>query len=232
VQDSRPGAFDPDALAAFQAMADQVAVALDNARLFTENQAALEASRRAYGVLSRQAWIELLHNRGDWGYRYTHQSVAPITDEWPPEILQAVQAGQRVQPGPGPFKGEEGGNEAALAVPLKVRDQVVGALSFRKSESKHTWAAEEVALLETLTEQLGLALESARLYQDTQRRAARERLTREITDQMRRATSVEGIVQTTVDALFNVLETSRAFACLEAAPEAGDDGADGISHPS
>jgi GAF domain-containing protein len=85
-------------------------------------------------------------------------------------------------------------------------------------------------LLETLTQQLCLALESARLYQDTQRRAARERLAREITDEIRRAGDVEGIVRTTVDKLFHVLGTSRAFAQLDAAPTAGGNGSAGISH--
>jgi hypothetical protein len=65
-------------------------------------------------------------------------------------------------------------------------------------------------------------LESARLYQEAQRRAARERLTREITDKMRRATDVEGIVQTVVDELFGALGTSRAFVRLGVAPPTRD----------
>jgi GAF domain-containing protein len=78
--------------------------------------------------------------------------------------------------------------------------------------------------LELITEQLGASLESARLYQDTQRRAARERLTREITDELRRATSAEGIIQTAVDELYRVLGTSRAFGKLKAAPASQDRG--------
>jgi GAF domain-containing protein len=96
----------------------------------------------------------------------------------------------------------------------------------RKPEDAGEWTAEEVALIQTLTEQLGVALESARLYQDAQRRAVRERLTREITDKVRRVTDVEGIVQAAVDELFSALGTSRAFVRLGAAPSAQDDGGD------
>ena len=78
--------------------------------------------------------------------------------------------------------------------------------------------------METLTEQLSVALESARLYQDAQHRAARERLTREITDKMRRATGVEGIVQTAVDELFDVLGASHTFVRLGDGPSAPEDG--------
>jgi GAF domain-containing protein len=107
-----------------------------------------------------------------------------------------------------------------MTVPLKVRDQVIGVLNFEKGAEDNGWTSEEMVLLEALVDQLGQALESARLYQETQRRAARERLTREITDELHRATSAEAVVQTAVDALFRVLGTSRAFGQLESAPPA------------
>jgi GAF domain-containing protein len=112
-------------------------------------------------------------------------------------MLQALQAGQSVQ--------EDDQGELALAIPLKVRDQVIGVLDFRKDTSGRSWTDEEKVLLETLAEQLGVALESARLYQDTQRRAARERLTREITDNIRAATSVEDAMQRAVQEISRVL---------------------------
>jgi predicted TIM-barrel enzyme len=73
-------------------------------------------------------------------------------------------------------------------------------------------------LLEQIAEQLRAALESARLYEDVQRTAARERLTREITDELHRVTATEGIVQTAVDTRFKMSGMSRAFGQLEAAP--------------
>jgi GAF domain-containing protein len=133
-------------------------------------------------------------------------------------MLQALQVGHSVQ--------DHNGNEHTLAVPLKVRGQAVGVLSFEKGEADGVWTSEEIGLLETLVDQLGQALESARLYHDSLRRAARERLTREITDELRRATSAESIVQTAVDSLFGVLGASRAFGQLEAASSAQDTGAD------
>jgi GAF domain-containing protein len=78
-----------------------------------------------------------------------------------------------------------------------------------------------------VVEQASLALENARLYQYTQRRAIRERLTREITDKMRRATSVEDIVRTTVDELSRALGASRTFIQLGTAPSKSDTSDDG-----
>lgn len=209
IQDDQAGAFDEDTIAVLQTMADQVAVALDNARLFTESQEALEASRRAYGELSREAWVKLLRTQPDLGYRSHEEGVSRSGGVWRSDVERALQMGETVQ-------SEEADDEGKLplAVPIKVRDDVIGMLDTYKLAGAGRWTAEEVELLETLAGRLGEALESARLYQDTQRRAARERLTREIVDKMRRATSVEDMVRTAVDELFSTLGTSRAFVRL------------------
>ncbi len=206
VQSDQPAAFDQDTIVILQTMADQLAVALDNARLFAEGQAALEAAQRAYGELSYQAWAELASNRTDWGYRYAHKSINPATGDWRPEMLQAVQAGHSLQ---------EDGEMPALAIPLKVRDQAIGALSFRKSEGGGTWTDDEVALLETLTEQLGVALESARLYQDTQRRAAHERMINEITARIRSSVRLEAILDSAVREISRATDASYAMIDLD-----------------
>jgi GAF domain-containing protein len=206
VQSDQPDAFDPDTVAALQTMADQVAVALDNARLFTESQEALEATRRAYGELSRQAWANLLQARADWGYSYMRQSVAPAGGNWSTEMRQAAQMGQAVQ--------GDAAEGPSLALPLRVRDQVVGALGFYKSAPDEPWTMEEKALLETLVGQLGVALESAQLFEETQRRAAREQAIRQVTERMRAAVDVEAILQTTVAELTTALGVPRAYVRL------------------
>jgi GAF domain-containing protein/HAMP domain-containing protein len=193
IQSTVPNAFDRDTVTLLQTMADQVAVALDNARLFAETQASLEAERRAYGELSREAWREILKSRSEWGYDYLNASIMPAREDWTPAMQRAARNGQSVQ------DWTDGGSDVAtLAVPLRVRGRVVGVLSFGKDEPGQSWTAEEQTLLETLVEELGLALESARLYEDTQRRAAREHLISEVTSQMRETLEMETVLNTAV----------------------------------
>jgi hypothetical protein len=68
--------------------------------------------------------------------------------------------------------------------------------------------------LETIAEQLDSALEGARLYQDTQRRAAREQAIRHVTEEMRRAVDVESILQNTVTELARAMGAPRAYVRL------------------
>jgi GAF domain-containing protein len=205
VQSTQPGAFDQDTITALQTMTDQVAVALDNARLFTESRAALEAERRVYGEVGRQAWAELLRTRTDWGYRYAHKAIAPAEGDWRADMRQAARTGQTVQRSPEIAAGGNGASGPALAIPLKLRGQVMGVLGFRRSESGERWTTEAVTLLETLAEQLSLALESARLYQDTQRRAEYERLTGEVTARMRETLDVDAVLQAAVHEMRQML---------------------------
>ena len=221
-QSDRTDAFEPSTVAVLQTMADQLAVALDNARLYEESQQALEATRRAYDQLSRQAWTELLSTQPKLGYSLAGQSVVPVEGAWQPEMLEAVRSGQPVVQALGPsFAGGSGDVSegdaaagAALALPLKVRSDVIGVLSLHKDSDEEGWAAAEIELVQRLVEQVGTTLESARLFQETQRRAAREQAIRRITERMRGAVDVEAILQNTVAELARALGVPRAYVRL------------------
>ncbi len=190
VQSDHPDVFDGVAIEVLQSMADQIAVALDNARLFAESKAALEAERRAYGQYSRETWSQMMRTGLTPGYAYARKHLLPIGDERSPEIDAALREDKTVV-----MTDPDG---ATLALPVQVRGQTIGVVDLRKSAESGGWSQEEIALMETLAEQLGVALESARLYQDTQRRAMRERLINEITARIRSAITTEGVLNVAV----------------------------------
>ena len=219
VQSDRPAAFDQEIITVFQSMADQVAVALENARLFAESQEALEAAGRAYGELSREAWTSLLQARPDMGYRSAERGIITVDQSWRPEMLQALQE-KKIVRGDGADKGAK----VPLAVPIKVRGEVIGVLDTYKPADEGGWTDEEVALLETLTDQLGEALEGARLYRDTQRRAAREQLIGYIVNRMRSAVDMDTLMQTTIREVAAALGATSAFVQLGVGAEVAGNG--------
>ena len=100
---------------------------------------------------------------------------------------------------------------SALVVPLRLRGQVIGTMALHEMRRPRSWTAEEIALAETVAEQSAQTVENLRLMDETQRRAARERLVGEITDQMQRATDIEDLLRITADGLNRALGGSRAF---------------------
>jgi GAF domain-containing protein len=217
VQSTEPAAFSEEDVAVLQTLADQVAVAISNAHLFQQAQESLEAERRAYGELERKAWQELLHSRPDLAasQRYDPQGIlpAPSDDYWREEMKQAWQQGE-------PILGQ-GQASSTLAIPLQVRGQIVGVLDAHKPADAGAWTREEMTLLRTLVEQLGVAMESARLYEDTQRRAARDRLLGEVSSRIRETLDTDTVLQTAVREMREALGMAEVEVQLHTIAEAG-----------
>jgi GAF domain-containing protein len=207
VQSRREAAFSQEDIAVLQVLADQVAVAIDNAHLFTELQEALEATQRAYGELSRAGWASLLQEKPGWGFRYSSsisdeaRRISPVSGAWTGEMLQAAEHG----------KVTTAGNGTAIAVPIQIRGQVIGVLNINKSSPGQTWTADEINAMEHIADQLGQAMESARLYQDTQLRAIQEEMAREITTRIRESMRVETVLKSAV----NAIGSTMGLAALE-----------------
>jgi GAF domain-containing protein/HAMP domain-containing protein len=210
VQSDQPDAFDQDLLVVLQTMADQVAVALDNARLFEDSQAALVAARRASGDQSRAAWAEVLRARADLGFRGRERGIERAYDVWRPEMEQAAESGvpviaERVV-------GADTG--WSLAVPVRIHGEVIGVLDLQKPEEAGEWTAVQVALAEQIAEQLSQALENARLYEETQRRGIREQQLREIGTRMQSTVDLDAILRMAIEDLAKALDVPSAFVQL------------------
>jgi GAF domain-containing protein len=218
VQSDQPQAFEQEDIVALQTLADQVALAISNAQLFQQAQASLEAERRAYGQLSGEAWKEMLRVNPNVGYLYNQGALARLENR---------PAGPHGAPG----QVKNGNGDAPpqmqelpeLKLQVQARGNVIGTISAHKPGQAGTWTPEEIALLETLTEQLGSALESARLYQDTQRRATREKLIGEITARMRETLDVEAVLKTAVGEMRQALGLEKVLVRLAPRPESAPD---------
>jgi len=195
-----------------QALADQVAMAISNARLVEQVQQAAEMERRAYGELTAEAWTTMLRASQALGFYSTAQTTAPAGDLWQPEMKTALQTGSTTH---------DVQETQRLAVPVKVRGEVIGVIDFSKPAGDSVWTDEEIALVESMTEQLGVALDSARLYQDTQRRAARERVIGEVTGRIRETLDMETMLRTAAEQMRQALDLDALVVRL-AAPEPKD----------
>ena len=204
VQSRERGAFGDEDMEVLQTLADQVALAISNARLFQQAQERAEALERAYGEYGYRAWREMVRARGPLSFLYRRQAVMRVSDLWRPEMRSAVREGRVV-------RGEDGG----LAVPVKVRGQVIGVIGARKPDEDGGWSNDDVALMEALADQLSVALEGARLYQDTQRRAAAERLIGEITVRIRETLDVDAVLQAAVREIRDGLGLHAVAVVLE-----------------
>jgi GAF domain-containing protein/HAMP domain-containing protein len=208
IQSSREAAFSEADIAVMQTMADQVAVAIDNARLFSQAQSALDEMQATHQRYLTRAWSDYARVARATDYETLSQDQDSLLRAAEPGILQAAQQRRAM------ILDANGAEEqgSTLIAPIVLRETVIGALGIQAGDEQRQWSEDEIALLEAVAERVALAADNLRLIDETQRRASREQLTREIADSIRSAVTVEGAIQAAIDALGQSLEASTVIA--------------------
>lgn len=218
-QSTQPAAFSQDDVDVLTTLSDQVAIAIENARLFSETRRALtdlQISQREY---LQEEWSTLAASRKESGFRYLQGSLTPITGEIDPlendlwnsleEHGFVVQHGERFDP------TQPGKSSSNLLVPIKLRGLVIGVIDLHESDPNRDWTEEEKSLVGAVAEQVGLALENARLVEESRRRADREHLVSSITSRLRESNDPQVILQTAAAELRQALRARTAQVIIQ-----------------
>jgi GAF domain-containing protein len=191
VQSQEPAAFDEDSITTLQIMADQIAIAIQNARLLQESQENLKELETTYGRVNRQAWERFVSSSRVTGFEFDGVNTNPIFRDQARPLKSVQQAGS-------PF-----------SIPLRVRGEVIGTLDVWSQDADLSDA--DVYLLATISNRISQILESTRLLQEAQRLAWREQQVNTIATQVRNSINLDTILQNTVRELGKSLGASRAF---------------------
>jgi len=170
MQSTKEKAFGAPNVDTLQNMANQIAIALENAHLFREAQQSLSELRATQRQYLQNVWTTIASEE-DLEYGLGDEDNDDETKE--------------------------------IEIPLSLRNQIIGQINLATNEE---WTPEQKNLIESIATQAALALENARLVEESQSTAARERLTNEITSKIWASTTVDAILQTTVRELGHALE--------------------------
>ena len=167
IQSDQLNQFSRENINLMQSVANQTAVALDNARLLSEAEDALKEVERLNRRLTRETWQEQGQEMTVSGYRFIggqEATVQPASDAWLSPMKQAATLKQLVQ------RNTKNGDGAKteLAVPLMLRGEVIGVLGVKREETED-WADEEVSAVEAVADQVSRALENARLSKEQEK---------------------------------------------------------------
>jgi len=168
----------------YQNMANQVAIALENSRLFTEAQQSINEMSATQQQYLQGVWLSLA----------TEQKLEHTIGD-----------------------GDSAGDQE-INIPLTLRDQIIGQINM---SSLDEWTPEQRSLIESIATQAALALENARLVEESQSIAMRERLVNEVTSKIWASTTIDSILQTTVRELGRALEAAEVD--IEVSMEGGNE---------
>ena len=105
---------------------------------------------------------------------------------------------------------------AEMGLPLKVGDELIGALDIQAAYT-HAFGEEDVAVLRILADQLAIAVVNARLFAEAQQNLARHRYLHQITAAAASATSVEEAIRNVVESLHAVRPADGVAVLVPAA---------------
>jgi GAF domain-containing protein/heme/copper-type cytochrome/quinol oxidase subunit 4 len=205
IQSTEEDVFDEMDVAVLTTLAGQIAVALDNARLYEVSQSALEQVQAAQRQFTHRAWREHSEQQSAGFIEYRHSESSSLDGEALSALDDVLAEGTTT------ITVDENGKLPTVITPIKLRGAVIGALGLEGpgAETGGAWSEEEIALIETVADQVAQAMEAARLFDETERRAQREQLVTQFTDKIRAAPDMDSILRTAVQEIRRTLGVSH-----------------------
>ncbi len=210
VQSIEPAAITNEDMASLSILAGQVSIAIENARLYETTRRSLEQTEAAYRQYVQNEWLHLAREERLSGFHFSDGNSIPL--ESPLELGEAgrvVEAGSIHQ-----SEADANGKPAQLAVPVKLREQVIGVLHISTQQKSH-WTDDDIDIAEAVAEHLALAIENARLFQASANRAARERIVSDISSKIGGNIQVKNILQMAAQELSQALHGSDVLIQIQ-----------------
>ncbi len=168
IQSDKPQAFNMDDIDVLQTLSDQLAIAIENARLMDETQAAIMQLEALTSVRTREAWSQKLREKNRV-FTYT------------PLGLRAEKISQN--------------DHKAISTPIMLRGQKIGNLSIaRKGDG--VWSKMDRELIEEVASQVGLAVDNIRLLEEATQRARQEQTIGKLAARFSQSLDLDTLLQT------------------------------------
>ena len=197
-------------------LADQLAAAIENAQLVRQVEGTLNALTNANRLQTQQIWRAAIDQRESPAYEYDGLQVRSVPQNLPADMVKQLESGK-------PIVLEQGTdvNEAknTLIIPLMVLNQVIGVIGLEQEDPNRTWTDEEISIAQAAANRAALTLENARLLEESQRRAVKERTIFEATARIGSAVNIENILQATAEELERVLSDSEVTLQFQSSNE-------------
>jgi len=189
IQSEEHNAFSSEDISTLEIMTDQIALAIENARLLNESRSAIDELQTITTENISGTWRERLgHLRK--GYSYSSagiSTISPTTED---------------NSDNNPIDGH------TINIPVSLRGQRIGQLSLTRKPNESPWTESEQEMADKIAIQIALAIENARLLEESQRRALREQTANDLSSRFSRSLDVDTLLQNAVRELHRIPQVS------------------------
>ncbi len=210
VQSDQPNAFTSEDVNILSILADQVAIAIENARLLETARKSLAETEAVYRQYIKREWTSFIGEGRLTGFYYRPGGAVSL--ESPVDLGEAgetARAGKSYQ-----RDSHDPSGAAALAVPVRLRGETIAVIHLSVPAGKR-WTDDEIDIVEAVAERVALSIENARLFQAASNRAARERIVSDISSRIGGNIRVRNILQVAAQELSQALNGSEVLIQLQ-----------------
>ncbi len=197
VQSRERNSFQADLISTMETLADQIAVAIENARLYEQSARLLADLQRQRRTEVRQSWEDYLRSRRVLAQ--THRSGITTATDFS-ALTQAAYLSRKSIVG-----SVTDHNTVPFVVPIVMNDATIGAIEYEVPQADFSY--NKVLLAEELVNRLAVSLENARLFQESQQTAQRERIVNDIAAKLALENEVHSILETALREVGQALRT-------------------------
>lgn len=196
VQSTEVNAFNQEDVNILLALADQVAIAIQNARQYEATQKALAESDALSRQFVQAGWMQFTKSQNLIGIHHTGARAT----------LLYANNGQGKENGRHKPEQERTRNPrgAYLSLPVKLRGEVIGSVDVRSPENQN-WDQDDLDVVTAIIERAAIAMENARLLAESQKRAAKERTIGEISAKISAQSEIDALLKTVAQELNRTL---------------------------
>lgn len=208
VQSTEANAFGQDDVEVLITLANQVSATINNTQTIEGIKKTLVELQSASGESARESWNLMRPKSSGIGFQLINSTLSPLEQRLEGDYIQdAITKGT-----PTLSNGEN--TSSSLAIPLRLRGQVVGVMNLR-ARNQRKLTDDDADIAKAVIERLSLAIETATLLQATQHRADIERVTTDISSKISSSTRFETILQTAAQELSKALGGSDVLVQIE-----------------
>jgi GAF domain-containing protein len=222
VQSRRYEIFTTEVTQALQVVANQLGIAIRNARLFEEQEKTTNEARRLFlesetNLREIQRLNQQLTRSGWQDYLQTRKPVSGVTlqgngltpnAEWTDSLREATRIRQSVT--------TERDGQRIITVPMVLDNEVIGAIEVEATEA--TQESDISEMVNAVAQRLALSIVKARLFEESQEATAREQRINEIVTRYQSVNNVDELLRITLQELSESLGATHSSIRLGTAP--------------
>jgi GAF domain-containing protein/HAMP domain-containing protein len=199
VQSTEPNIFSQEDINILSTLADQVSIAIQNAKQFEQTRKALNEAEALAKQFAQIGWQQFTKTKNLSGIRHTGARSTLLYGKNDKDH----QAG--------PWENEQAKKNsrgAHLSIPIKLRGEVIGSVDVRSPDNR-PWDSDELDIVSAIIERAAIAMENARLLEESQRLASKEAKIGEVTAKISSSINMRNVLQTAVEELGHALPGSE-----------------------